>query len=171
MRQGRKAAGDACQTLACTRAAHLIIKLIKVSIWQCHSCPANKEEEGRKAEFKCCGLWGPHVKGCFSSSAACVWLAQLLGKWRGVIKKKKERKKNRAFISKWQEGVGFWCSKNGSGKINTHQKEQRRNKKGIEGAEETDWDGATSKAPLKPFKVALRLGERGFLYSLTTSRH
>lgn len=53
--------------------------------------------------------------------------------------------------------------KNGSRKINTHQREQQRNKKGIEGAVERDTDGVTSKAPLKPFKVALRLGERGFI--------
>lgn len=51
--------------------------------------------------------------------------------------------------------------KNGSKKINTHQKEQQRNKKGIERAEERDRDGVTSKAPLKPFKVALRLGKGG----------
>ncbi len=51
--------------------------------------------------------------------------------------------------------------KNGSRKINTHQKEQHRNKKGIEGAEERDRDGVTSKAPLKLFKVAVRLGKRG----------
>lgn len=55
--------------------------------------------------------------------------------------------------------------KNGSRIINTHQKEQQRNKKkgGIEGAEEGDRDGVTSKAPLKPFKVALRSGETGVL--------
>lgn len=51
--------------------------------------------------------------------------------------------------------------KNGSRKINTHQKEQQRNKKGIERAGERDRDGVTSKAPLKPFKVALRLGKGG----------
>lgn len=34
----------------------------------------------KKSEFKCCGLRGPRVKGCFSSSAACVGP---LGKWRG----------------------------------------------------------------------------------------
>lgn len=75
------------------------------------------------------------------------------------------KKNNRAFISKWQEGVGFWCSKNDSRKINTHQKEQQRNKKGIERAEEIDRDGVTSKASLKPFKVALRLGKCFFLQS------
>ena len=55
--------------------------------------------------------------------------------------------------------------KNGSRIINTHQKEQQRNKKeGIEGAEEGDRDGVTSKAPLKPFKVALRSeGDGGFI--------
>lgn len=51
--------------------------------------------------------------------------------------------------------------KNGSKKINTHQKEQQRNKRGIERAEESDKDRVTSKAPLKTFKVALRLGKGG----------
>lgn len=51
MRKGRKAGGNARQTLACMWVAHLIIKLIKTSIWQCHSCPAKKEEEGRKSNL------------------------------------------------------------------------------------------------------------------------
>lgn len=53
--------------------------------------PSKKEGGRKKSEFKCCGLQGPHVKGCFSSRAACVWL----GKWKeggGLLKKEKKKK-------------------------------------------------------------------------------
>lgn len=70
-------------------------------------------------------------------------------------------KKKQSFYEQMTRRQWVLMFKNGSGEINTHQKEQQRNKKGIERAEGGDSDGVTSKAPLKPFKVALRLGKRG----------
>lgn len=169
MRKERKAGGNACQTLACMWVAHLIIKLIKTSIWQCHPCPAKKEEEGRKSNLNAAVYKDPMSRAAFHQALHVFGLhshRESGGMW-GACK----RGKKTAFIGKWQKGIGFWCSKNGSGKINTHQKEQRRNKKRMERAEEIDKDGVTSKVLLKLFKVAIRLGERLFFNSLMTSQH
>lgn len=163
MREGRRARGKASRTLACMWVAHLIIKLIKASIWQCHSCPAKRGGGGKKREFKCCSLWGPHVKGCFSSSTACVWLTQPLGKNRGgfgwgggAFRKKK------TFYKQMTRRHWILMFKNGSRKINTYQKEQHRNKKEIEQKQEIEKWGRW-KGPLKLFKVALRLRKEGFI--------
>lgn len=70
--------------------------------------PSKKGGGRKKSEFKCCGLLGPHVKGCFSFSTACVWLAQPLRKWRegGVFKisfyKQMTRGRWEFDIQKWQ---------------------------------------------------------------------
>lgn len=54
--------------------------------------------------------------------------------------------------------------KNGSRKINTHQKELQRNKKGIERAEEGDKERVTSKRASQAVQSCTKIGgKRGFI--------
>lgn len=140
--------------------AHLIIKLIKASIWQCHSCTEERGENGggrKKGEFKYCGLRGPHVKGCFSSRAACAglhghWVSGGREGWRDG--RRLVRKENTAFKSKWQEGAGVWCWKHRSRKGMHIRTSGRGIKKDGEGELET----ADIKGPSQAAQSCTKMG-------------
>lgn len=137
-REGRGPGGEAGRTLACMRVAHLIIKLIKASIWQCHSCPVKrrrKEEKQiqmlRSPRTSCQGLLFIEHCMCLARTAT----GNVEG--GGLLSKKKK-----SFYKQMTRRRCILMSKNGSRKINTHQKEQQRNKKGSrerKGELETGW--------------------------------